>query len=390
MIKITIKQTQKLAMAMSVLIGLSGCSWWNQSSLNPANINPEKSWVPGGGDRVSMAGAVQMIEPGFEKIDLVNLLDPYYAYHDKYNDCENRGGSKEVIDGCKIDIAFQAFNSQPQMNPPANAALNTVSFSYVQKTYNDAKNAHDTALEAKKAAAQKLGDAITANGKSNNQAQKKLIAGLQAEKDEADKKESDTRKALEKADKDFSELKTKVAANELPLLLKRNAIQNKLIAASDQRCNAYLNYMQRSSSEMNFGLGFLTTAVGGAGSIVTGATAARVLAGAASILSGTQAEFDQDFYYNQAVNVLLRGITEARKEILTDIESDAGRGTNGDRPYLAYPVEKAIADAIRYHGACTLAKGIEQLGKTINFAPNLEVGLDQYKKINAAVGGLRK
>lgn len=50
-----------------------------------------------------------MIEPGFENIDLINLLDSYNAYHSKYQECEKRGGAQELIDGCKIDMAFSGF-----------------------------------------------------------------------------------------------------------------------------------------------------------------------------------------------------------------------------------------------------------------------------------------
>lgn len=247
------------------------------------------------------------------------------------------------------------------------------------------KNARDDALRAQKTAEQKLSDAKTANGKSDTKLTRKDLQDANIAKNKVDKDVDDKQNSFNTANSEFSDIKVEALANDLPLLLKRNAIQNKIIAASNQRCNAYLNYMQRSYSETNFALGFLTTAVGGAGSIVSGASAARALSGAAGILSGTQAEFDQDFFYNQTVSIILTGITEARKSVLNEIESDTGRGVSGDRSYLAYPVEKAIADAIRYHGTCTLAKGIEHLGKTINIQPNLSTSLEQYKKVRDAL-----
>jgi len=57
----------------------------------------------------------------------------------------------------------------------------------------------------------------------------------------------------------------------------RSQIQDRLIAASNQRCNLYKVYLKRVSTEQNSIFGTLTTVLAGAGSIVTNTTTARTL-----------------------------------------------------------------------------------------------------------------
>ncbi|MCP5242923.1 MAG: hypothetical protein H6940_05740 [Burkholderiales bacterium] len=55
-------------------------------------------------------------------------------------------------------------------------------------------------------------------------------------------------------------------------------------------------------------MGTLTTALGGAGAIVTGAEAARILAGLAGIASGTRAELNQAIFESVATSVIVPAI----------------------------------------------------------------------------------
>ncbi|WP_426994302.1 hypothetical protein [Methylomonas sp. CM2] len=241
---------------------------------------------------------------------------------------------------------------------------------------SEAKAEYDKSIEDQSNIEKQLENAKTIYKKSKTGENKNNLDKAQADKDSADLKVNTKKFDLDQAKATLLSSKKNVYGSTLNLLLERNAIQNKIIAASNQRCNAYLNYLQISYSDTNFMLGFLTTAAGGAGSIVSGAMAARALSGAAAVLSGTQAEVNQDYFYNQTVNIILTGITDARKSIINEIEGDAGRGVDGGTNYLAYPIEKAIADAIRYHGACTIAKGVEHVSKIMNY----EIGFEQYKK----------
>lgn len=162
----------------------------------------------------------------------------------------------------------------------------------------------------------------------------------------------------------------------------RNAVQDRLIAASDQRCNVYLAYLQRHHAATSFTLGSLTTLLGGAGAVVSGVNTARALSGGASVISGTRAEYEQSYFLNSTTNMIAAGIRTRRAEIrdaLDATRADTAKGAIG-----RYTVERAVADAMRYHGACSLIAGLEQTQITVNAHAGLETAL---KATNAVFEG---
>ena len=56
---------------------------------------------------------------------------------------------------------------------------------------------------------------------------------------------------------------------------RRNALQDRLFAISEQRCNFFFTHIRRLSTYQELTFGTLSTILGGAGAIVTGAAAAR-------------------------------------------------------------------------------------------------------------------
>lgn len=179
--------------------------------------------------------------------------------------------------------------------------------------------------------------------------------------DEEYSKLSDSNK-IKKLNKAFA------VANETANKTKRvSEIQDRLIAASDQRCNLYTTYLKRISEYTNGTFGTLTTVLGGAGAIVTGATSARVLSGLAGISSGTRAELNQATFESISTSVIIPGIQKTR---------DKFRGEMHDnRKDDNYTVEGAIADVIRYHGACSMDTGIAYAQKSIQLYD--DVGVDE-------------
>ncbi len=143
----------------------------------------------------------------------------------------------------------------------------------------------------------------------------------------------------------------------------RSQIQDRLIAASNQRCNIYTTYLKRLSTKNNAIFGTLTTVLGGAGAIVTGAHTARLLSGLAGISSGARAELNQAIFESVATSVIVPAIQKQRAEILVEIQNKrVGPNKLG---LTEYTIEGAIADAIRYHGACSMDAGISFAQKSI-------------------------
>lgn len=163
--------------------------------------------------------------------------------------------------------------------------------------------------------------------------------------------------------------------------LARNGLQERLMAASQHRCNAFTANLQRTFSRNNFGLGVLTTLAGTAGALVSSTGAANNWSGAAAVFSGTRAEFNQDFMANLAAHVIVDGIEKRRKAVYDAIQS-RGQGLS----YASYSVEAAIKDAIYYHGQCTVIAGFQEASDAIKYAndPGLGAALDTATRVRAA------
>ncbi len=140
----------------------------------------------------------------------------------------------------------------------------------------------------------------------------------------------------------------------------RNQVQDRIVAASNQRCGEYKNFLKQFDSETNTILGGLATAIGGAGAIFTPANTARALSGIAAIFSGWRAEVNADFFNNLTIQVITKGIEARRKEILEQILKDR------DNDLVTYSVQRAVGDAATYHYNCSLIAGLEYAGQSID------------------------
>ncbi len=157
----------------------------------------------------------------------------------------------------------------------------------------------------------------------------------------------------------------------------RNHVQDRIVAASIQRCSFYKRYLKRIDQSTNLALGSLATIAGAAGAIVTGVDAARALAGTAAIFSGLRAQFNEDMFAKAAIQTITSGIDAERTKIQTEFLEL--RAKDQDKDKYTYTVEAAISDALRFHGACNLVTGLEAAGKAADRQSN--PGLDQVEAI---------
>lgn len=199
----------------------------------------------------------------------------------------------------------------------------------------------------------------------------RLLVGsdaTQSDKQQSSAGESDHGKERADADKKmtideaFLEFHNKTPKEER--VLRRNSIQERLLAASAQRCGAYFRFLNQFDTEVGFSFGALATALAGAGAIVTPATAARALSGTAGITSGVGAEFQENFFSKLTVQVITKGISERQRRIYEDIKTIRNKAEK----YEEYPVEAAVKDALLYHAACNLVAGLEEAGAAIERA----------------------
>jgi len=158
---------------------------------------------------------------------------------------------------------------------------------------------------------------------------------------------------------------------------RRSRLQDRILAASEQRCNTYKNYLKRVESAQSTTAGIMTTLLAGAGAIATHVTSVRTLSGLAGISSGVGAELNQGVFSNVASQVIVPGIDLARSDLRREML------TKRSQSISLYTVEGALIDAARYHGACTMNAGLERAGKAVNEVTNPGV-----RALNATLGQL--
>lgn len=148
----------------------------------------------------------------------------------------------------------------------------------------------------------------------------------------------------------------------------RTRIQDRIIAASNQRCGDFLRALHQYEGNMSFGLGALATTLGAAGAIFTPANTARAFSGSGAAISGIRAEFSSSYYRNKAIEVLTKGIRARRRAIREGMCSRVGEGID------TYTTWAAIADAVQYHSACSAITGLEEASDSVTKIQDPGVG----------------
>lgn len=161
----------------------------------------------------------------------------------------------------------------------------------------------------------------------------------------------------------------------------RDRIQERILAASTQRCNAFKSNLQREYSRTNFVLGIGSTISGVVGAVIPGVQASKNLAAASGIFSGARAEWNQAFLSNLAVNVVIDGIEQRQQDVYKHIVL-AGQARSIDD----YNLEAAIKDALFYHGQCSIMTGLRVASDAIKLAndPGIDAATRILLKLNNA------
>lgn len=143
----------------------------------------------------------------------------------------------------------------------------------------------------------------------------------------------------------------------------RNELQDRIIAASNQRCGYYLREIVSAKSQSQMGWGTLSLLLSGAASVTTPIKSAQTLAAGGAAATGINSLYSEAYFNNLAVTVIASGITKQREGVLDQIKKL--RKDN----LLNYPINKAIADAITYHASCNILTGLETAANALKIAP---------------------
>ncbi|MTV36066.1 hypothetical protein [Duganella radicis] len=143
----------------------------------------------------------------------------------------------------------------------------------------------------------------------------------------------------------------------------RNDLQDRIFAASNQRCGYYLRQLVASKAQTKMGWGSLSLLLSGAASVTHPISSAQILAAGSGVATGVNTLYDETYFSNLTVNVIVSGISKQREGLL--VQYTALR----QKSLVEYPVNRAIADAIAYHSACNIVTGLEAAANALKVAP---------------------
>lgn len=165
---------------------------------------------------------------------------------------------------------------------------------------------------------------------------------------------------------------------------RRNRVQDRIMAASNQRCARYKRYLKRFDSYNNLLFGSVTTAAAGLGAIFTPASTVAALSGAAAVSSGLRSEVNATLFQEKTIQVLTSGFEKHRKAIKKKITNYQACDIE------TYSVESAVGDAIKYHDACSLVTGLEVVAEDVQRAKDpglkaMKAYAEDYKALTEAM-----
>lgn len=137
------------------------------------------------------------------------------------------------------------------------------------------------------------------------------------------------------------------------LKYQRNELQDRIIAASNQKCGMYLRMLASSKAESQLTWSGLAVFLSCAAAVVTPVNTAKALSAGSTVSNGILAQYNEAYFNNLAINVISSGITSQREGILLQINQ---KKTDD---LIEYPVNRAIADAVQYHSVCNIISGLE-------------------------------
>ncbi|WP_339855830.1 hypothetical protein [uncultured Nisaea sp.] len=164
---------------------------------------------------------------------------------------------------------------------------------------------------------------------------------------------------------------------------RRNRVQERILAAANQRCEIYKRYIQRVRSSSNFILGSAATAAGILGGLFTATATARSLSAASGILSGTRAEYNQEMFQNLATQVITAGIDKRRQDVYQQIVTK-GQAFDIEK----YSVEAAIKDTMTYEDMCSAYAAFEEANDSIKTVT--DPGIEAANRVLAKLATTRK
>lgn len=146
--------------------------------------------------------------------------------------------------------------------------------------------------------------------------------------------------------------------------LLRNEIQDRILAAANQRCHLWKNYYSTASSTIGFSSGIVAATTGAAAVAFTPESTKNALTALSTTATAVGTNYDKAYLFGLTLGVIYQGVDSRRANILKSIL--AKRVVNNDVASLGnYTLSAGIEDALEYHGACSVASGAQEAAERI-------------------------
>lgn len=151
--------------------------------------------------------------------------------------------------------------------------------------------------------------------------------------------------------------------------LLRNEIQDRILAAANQRCHLWKNYYSTASSTVGFVSGVTAATTGAAAVAFSPESTKDALTALSSTATAVGTNYDKSYLFGLTLGVIYQGVDSRRANILKSI---LGKRVSGSEvaPLGNYTLSAAIEDALEYHGACSVASGAQEAAERIADARN--------------------
>ncbi|MBN9496376.1 MAG: hypothetical protein J0H39_06455 [Alphaproteobacteria bacterium] len=359
---------------------LTGCGHLGKSMIE-GEFYSEKPFVP--------AGTITVLPPKLDRVDLFShIARGDYCVHYK------------IITGYEHPLAKAARtqhtppptqSTTPQQTPASTAPTKTASFGWILSAFIPAAAAENE--KPQPAAGEKVVPAPppTANrGADTNRVAEACRDDINRLASTSNETNYSVSQRLARAYDEFARGSADgTTPTTTELRYRRNEIQDEVIRASEQRCNAYKLYLQTVQSNASFLSGSASTILGGLGAIFTDSGVSRALAGAAGISAGVGAQFQDSFFMSLAVPAISEGIDNARQTIFKQIRQQRDSDING------YTLQHALLDAVRYDGSCSIPRGLQEVADAARNVRNpsafvMQRAIDQFAMARQSLNDLTR
>lgn len=137
--------------------------------------------------------------------------------------------------------------------------------------------------------------------------------------------------------------------------LRRNRIQERLFAVSNQSCAAFKHYLMSNPDKKRGFISGMASVARSATRIVAGPGVGMALRGVESVFSRDKEVFNIELFASLTMQVITDGIDTRRREILETVLK-----SRADKRIAEYTVEAALKDAIYYHEQCNVFAGMRK------------------------------